>query len=387
MTRQRYDVVFVGGGLANGLAAWRLTQSRPDVSWVMLESGDAMGGSKAPRTWSFHASDLEPTEAWAGAFVDYRWPHHDVRFPTLARRMDGAYLSVRSDTFNARLLANLGASIRFGTKVVSVDPGSVRLEDGQVIHAGMVVEGRGFDGGVPFPCAYQKFVGVTLELARPHRLTGPMLMDATVDQHDGFRFVYVLPWTETTLMIEDTYYSDHPGLEEDAIRGRIRRYAEAQGWTILAEGDRERGALPIPLAGDRELVYRSGVAATGVASGRFHPTTGYSFASAVRMADEIAELRELTPTAADRLNAGSLAIWRRGDFFRRLNNMFFRAAEPTERWRVLAQFYGRDEGLIHRFYKGELRTTDRLKLLSGKPPVPLARGLAAFVARVGGTHA
>ena len=40
-----------------------------------------------------------------------------------------------------------------------------------------------------------------------------------------------------------------------------------------------------------------------------------------------------------------------------------------------------DEALIRRFYAGRLTTLDRFRLLSGRPPVPVAAGLRAFFTR------
>jgi lycopene beta-cyclase len=51
-------------------------------------------------------------------------------------------------------------------------------------------------------------------------------MDASIDQHDGYRFVYTLPFTPTTCLIEDTYYADGPALDRAEIADRVRAYAE-----------------------------------------------------------------------------------------------------------------------------------------------------------------
>jgi lycopene beta-cyclase len=55
--------------------------------------------------------------------------------------------------------------------------------------------------------------------------------------------------------------------------------------------------------------------------------------------------------------------------------MLFRAAEPDQRYRVLERFYGLPEPLIRRFYAGRLRWSDRVRLVTGSPPVPIGRAL------------
>jgi lycopene beta-cyclase len=58
-----------------------------------------------------------------------------------------------------------------------------------------------------------------------------------------------------------------------------------------------------------------------------------------------------------------------------LNRMLFWAARPGERYRVLERFYGLPEALIARFYAARLTGLDKLRILSGKPPVPIRAAL------------
>jgi lycopene beta-cyclase len=55
--------------------------------------------------------------------------------------------------------------------------------------------------------------------------------------------------------------------------------------------------------------------------------------------------------------------------------MLFRAARPGERYRVLERFYGLPEALICRFYAAGLTPLDKLRILAGKPPVPIGAAL------------
>ena len=58
-------------------------------------------------------------------------------------------------------------------------------------------------------------------------------------------------------------------------------------------------------------------------------------------------------------------------FLRLLNRMLFRGCAPDRRHRVLSRFYRLPEPLIERFYAGRLTPLDRLRIVSGKPPIPL----------------
>ena len=71
--------------------------------------------------------------------------------------------------------------------------------------------------------------------------------------------------------------------------------------------------------------------------------------------------------------------WRAGRFGRLLNRMLFGAALPDERYRVLEHFYRLPQPVIERFYAGRLTVRDRLRILSGKPPVPVAAAIRALL--------
>jgi len=58
--------------------------------------------------------------------------------------------------------------------------------------------------------------------------------------------------------------------------------------------------------------------------------------------------------------------------------MLFHAAEPEQRWRVFERFYRLPEPLIERFYAGHSTMADRLRVLCGRPPVPIGRALLAL---------
>jgi lycopene beta-cyclase len=64
-----------------------------------------------------------------------------------------------------------------------------------------------------------------------------------------------------------------------------------------------------------------------------------------------------------------------------LNRMMFRAAEPEHRYRVLQHFYRLPDDLVHRFYAGTTTMSDRVRILSGKPPVPVGRAIRSWFSK------
>jgi lycopene beta-cyclase len=55
--------------------------------------------------------------------------------------------------------------------------------------------------------------------------------------------------------------------------------------------------------------------------------------------------------------------------------MAFRAAEPDMRFRIYQRFYKLGPGLIERFYAGHSTIFDKMRILAGRPPVPIGRAL------------
>ena len=372
-----HDLVLVGGGLANSLIALRLRALRPELRVLVLERETALGGR---HTWSFFDTDVTAEQrGWLRPLVAHGWSGYGVRFPDLRRDLRTGYQSVTSERLHAGVAGALGsAGLRLGAEAARIEPGRVVLASGETIPAGAVIDGRGPGPSPALVLAWQKFVGRTLRLGEPHGLTRPVIMDATVPQLDGYRFVYLLPFDEHRVMVEDTYYSDGPQLDRDALRARIDGYALSQGWRVEAVESEEEGLLPVALAGDMERHWAgAAVARSGLRAGLFHPTTGYSLPDAACLADRIAEAPDLSGAALLELTRShAVETWRRRGFYRLLNRILFRAAEPAERWRVLKRFYGLPEPLVERFYAGQTTRRDQARILLGRPPVPIGRAAA-----------
>lgn len=380
MNRREWDLILVGGGLANGLIAWRLKQQQPALRVLVLEAGIQPGGN---HTWSFHHDDLTPAQhRWIAPLVAHRWPGYEVRFPARTRTLDGAYLSITSERFAAVITGALGENLRTETPVVHLTPDAVTLANGQTLQAGAVIDGRGYRLGPHMTVGFQAFVGQQWLLEEPHGLTRPILMDATVDQQAGYRFVYTLPLSAQSLLIEDTHYIDRPTLNNEQARQHIHDYAHQQGWRLKTLAREEQGNLPITLAGDSRAFWReqAGQPCSGLRAGLFHATTGYSLPQAAALADLIASQRDFTAAAlSDVIGQYARGQWRQQRFFRLLNRMLFLAGRADQRWQVMQRFYGLNEGLIARFYAGRLTLFDKARILTGKPPVPPGEALRAIL--------
>ena len=376
------DIILAGGGLANGLIALRLAQLRPDVRVTIVESGATVGGN---HTWSSFARDLTPEQrVWTAPLFEHRWDNYEVRFPGLQRRLDAGYGSATSERLAAEV-ARLVPPDRILTSmpVVALSPTSVTLADQRVITAAAVIDGRGQGPTKALDLRWQKFLGLEVELAEPHGLTGPIIMDATVPQLDGYRFVYTLPFGPTRLLIEDTYFSDGNDMSPELLRRHLADYAALQGWNIVRIIREEMGILPLGIGGDIEAFWdegEAGVPRVGLRAGMFHPVTGYSFPDAVAMADMIAALPVLdAPSIYRAARDFSVAAWRGRGMYRLLNRMLVLAAHDEERRYILERFYAHNDALVGRFYAAKPELRDWMRILSGKPPIPPLRALGTLI--------
>jgi lycopene beta-cyclase len=227
-----FDLILVGGGLQSGLIALACLERRPDLRMVIIERGAVLGGN---HTWSFHTDSIpEAARRWFEPLVEHRWPRYQVRFPDLVRTVEQGYATCSSARFaevvSARVEAAPNASLLLDVEVLELGPRGVRLADGTLLEGELVVDARGPLDNEPFErSGFQKFVGLELELDREIDASTALLMDATVEQLDAFRFVYILPFSTTRALVEDTYFANDAILDRDAVRQRVLAYLAQRG--------------------------------------------------------------------------------------------------------------------------------------------------------------
>ena len=81
----------------------------------------------------------------------------------------------------------------------------------------------------------------------------------------------MLPFSPSTLLIEDTHSVDRGDLPPARLRANIAAYAAARNWHIAELLREERGALPITLAGDVDAYWAelAGQPCSGLRAGYF----------------------------------------------------------------------------------------------------------------------
>jgi lycopene beta-cyclase len=385
MNGARHDIAIAGGGLSGGLLALALRQARPELSVQLVEQGDMLGGN---HRWSWFASDLDAeTTALLEPIRRTGWDEgYDVRFPSHQRRLSTPYRSIASHDFHEALMRELPeGSVRLRAPIAALDAGGITLATGERIEARAVIDARGSQPSPNLTGGWQVFMGRHVRLPEAHGIACPTIMDAAVDQHGAYRFVYVLPLGAFDLFIEDTYYADSPELDRSALSSRIEAYCRDHGWDGDIVGN-ETGVLPVITGGDLAAWQGEhrvdGVACIGALGGFVHPLTSYTLPFAAQVALSIAREGDLPgDQLAAMVDARARKHWRATKFYRRLGAMLFQAARPEERYRVFERFYRLPEDLIERFYAARSTRADRRRVLCGKPPVPLGRAMRALLTR------
>lgn len=385
MPETQADMIIVGAGLSGLLTAWRCLDVNPELTVMVIEASDRIAGD---HTWSFNLTDVdENLREWIRPFIAYQWGSYDVKFPKRERTLDITYCTGNSETLRACVQPHIESGrlqVKLNIRVTELEADYVTLDNRQKISANCVLDARGFEPNENAFLGFQKFVGRTIRTKQPHGLKHPIIMDATVEQLGGYRFVYCLPFTEHEVLVEDTYYTDGPELSENEVTARIDDYINAKGWGEHELLRQEKGVLPITLASHFDV---SNITDIGIRGGLYHAVTGYSFPSALRAAYWIAWdiscfFEDNSVKIGDHLPSAIIverkSHWQRESFLRLLNRMLFRAAKPEERYTVLQRFYGLNQGLIERFYAGQLKWYDKARILIGKPPVPVSKALYNF---------
>lgn len=375
------DMIIVGAGLSGLLTAWRCLDVNPNLTVLVIEASEKIAGD---HTWSFNLTDVEESlRDWIKPFIAYQWARYDVKFPKRERTLNIPYCTGNSETLRACVepfIESGRMQVMLETKVAFLVAESVTLENGQTLNAACVLDARGFAPNENVFLGYQKFVGKTIRTKEPHGLKNPIIMDATVEQLGGYRFVYCLPFTNYEILVEDTYYTDGPELSEGDVAARVDDYIEAHGWGNHKVMRQEKGVLPITLAVEN---CRFDTPEIGIRGGFYHAITGYSFPDALKVANLIS-FSDLSgdPNVAEDVDTTLVVMkskHRETEYFLRLlNRMLFRASEQDQRYKVLQRFYGLPRGIIERFYAGQLTTTDKARILTGKPPVPVTKALYNF---------
>ncbi len=305
MLPRAVDTVVIGAGAAGLALGSRLADRGHHRSVLIL---DARTDYRDDRTWSFWAPPEHPlrhlvAHEWASWRFGSGPSRADHRVPGLS------YQAVRGIDYyrdaQARIAVSPVVQLHLGVTVVGVEavlgadhPREARIRvhtTAGVIAARHVVDTRPVDTPATL---FQCFVGAEVDHGGSlHRLGDGS--DARIDpgtaglmtrmrtDGDGFVFMYVLPFTPTTALVELTRFSSTPLPLERVAREREDELAAlglARARVVREEaGILPMGADPAPRPGV------PGVVRAGNGGGALRAATGYAFARIQQWADACAD--------------------------------------------------------------------------------------------------
>jgi lycopene beta-cyclase len=361
---KRDGLLIAGGGLAGSLAALAMARRRPEIPLLLVEEAEAFGG--AERLWLVFEEDLDE-EGWelVEPLVSERWEGYYVAFPGQSRKLKAPIAAIRSSDIDRAVRETLRPDqYRLGTKAVAVRDNELVLLGGEKIKADGAVDARGAANLSMLGIGWRKSLAREYRFAEPHQLDRPVLIDATVDQHDGYRFMQCIPLSDMRMRIEDSYFSETPDLDLAQSGARLDAYAAKRRWTPEAVEREETNALPVAIEGDFGAFWRVGgarVAKLGLRGGFFHPSTGSTIADAARTALMLAKQRDLEgANLHDRFEEEAAALWRRREPYRSFNASAFRTAQ--DRRRIYEELYQLDPATLSRFHSEKLGMLDRMRV-------------------------
>ncbi len=387
---QEFDLIFIGAGLVNSISYYFMSKLHPDKKYLLIEQGESIGGD---HTWSFHAHEIteaaekfafEPSEVFQllEPFISAQWSEYEVRFGDRSQIVPLGYCCMRSRQVHQAIMAQFSSGVILRAKAEIIDESTVSVAGLGEIRARSVIDGRGHRADSLGPTAFQKFYGLFVRLDKSTAWPRPVLMDATVEQDGDFRFIYVLPFDDGTVLVEDTRFSTSAALDKDSSHEFILSWLNLQGFDQVEILQDESGCLPIPLLGMRRAPNEDPWPVVGYRAGLFNASTGYSFSYALRTAMWLADEACSMKAGAIRHSLSKMAeaAWQDNEFNRRLNNMMIGAIAAEHRRDIFSRFYrALPPAIVARFYSGDLTVSDKIRILNIRPNIRWSKAFKSFV--------
>jgi len=192
-------------------------------------------------------------------------------------------------------LDRTGVRVRAGSVVGLAGPGTLALADGTRLGGRVVVDAGGHRqptrGDRPAAvAAEQTAYGVVVDEAAAAPFVAPgeaLFMDWRPDHGEpGWpTFLYAVPVGAGRVLLEETSLARRPGLPQPVLRRRLLARLARRGVVIDEGGMTERVRFPVDTPRHRT----AGVLGFGAAAPLVHPASGFSVATALTLADAVAE--------------------------------------------------------------------------------------------------
>jgi lycopene beta-cyclase len=294
MENQSFDITFLGAGCASYQLMHQLASQS---NWLNQEIALFTDGALHHRSWCFWSAEKHPLQhlvkkSWSKvAFVGRDFTKIENIAPYQYHYIAGAdFFNFFKTSFlpqnpHVKVVETLISSVKKRGNEFSIHNGTKKWASKTVFNSLPPTSDK-----IETPNALkQHFKGWFIRTEMPvFDETTMTLMDFSIPQEDGVRFVYTLPFSKTEALIEMTAFSKniYPEAIYDAI---LETYMNEhfKGVTFSVENI-EKGSIPMTDA----LFSRVGSAGetlVGTAAGMVKATTGYAFKRIGKDSTQIAE--------------------------------------------------------------------------------------------------
>jgi lycopene beta-cyclase len=353
-----------GAGLSGLSVARELLRRNPLVSITIFDTRPRLPHPQ--RTFCY----FKPDDLQSPPVPVFSWSTVEFRGESFERRLDvsrNPYTMIRGDDFFSESLQELeqrGVVFRWSCTSVEIIGNSIRA-DGEPKSFDAVIDAA-FDAATAQATLWQSFAGVWVNMREPSFDPNiAVLMDLQESSADSpVSFLYILPTSERTALIEHTTFSLYPMTIEYHLQrclSWLERHHPGKG----QPGATEYGRIPMGLQTSR----RSGDHVVGSMAGVIRPATGYAYLRAQEQARQVARniLEHTGPRPSPYPSWLTLAD---SLFLRALRNAPEKGRQIMER--LLSRAHG--DSLIA-FLSGDLTPLDALSVCLSVPKVTMIRSL------------
>lgn len=219
----------------------------------------------------------------------------------------------------------------------------------------------------------QHFEGWHIKTKRPlFNATEATIMDFSVPQKHNTRFMYLLPFSEDTALVEYTLFS--PALLPEKEYGQeIARYLNRLGITEFEVTGTEAGIIPMTghpfwKSNTRNVLH------IGTAGGWTKASTGYTFANATKMAQKLAEILK-----HDAVDFRKFYTQNRFNWYDRIFVEVLYADNSIGKQLLTSLFFKTKSNEMMRFLKDETNLKEEFSIVSSCPKRPFLAALARLI--------
>ena len=279
---QTYDIIFVGAGASTSLILFQL-KKRNLLGKLSVLIVDSELKTRSDKTFCFWAEEESRMARELDFLIKHSWKSSVDSCGEVKDILPYKYHHIDSlDLYNfVREIEGESHIDRYMAKVdaVSRDEHGPYIQSDERIFRGRTI----FDARTPVfqktakvqKHLYQSFVGWVIETEDEIPASDSFrLMDFNIDQNGFTQFMYVLPFSKNSALIEVTRFGNEP-IETARAEALLQEYANKNygGFKIVSH---EVGCIPMSNF-EIERNNESGIFPIGAKGGQIKPSTGYAF--------------------------------------------------------------------------------------------------------------